>query len=192
MVSLLALTAGKRTINGVIHRALAWGRADAQPARVWAIVDGARDLRVYSTVTQPGARAICLYGDDVPNQLARVAPWLVPVPPESSFGSVLATIGRNVAWGVMLRSDADRTAVAEHFAGLLRAMIPGGRTVLFRFYDPRVLRAYLPTCTAQELAQVFGPNEAFLIEQGDGQQREYVREHGALVIREPHWQHWID
>lgn len=186
------MPSSKRTINGVINRALAQGRADAQPARVWAVVDCARDPRIHSAVALPSARAICLYGDDVPPELARVGPWLVPMPPDSTFGAMFASTGRNRAWGVVVRSEADRTAVAEHFAGLLRAMLPDGRAVLFRFYDPRVLRAYLPTCTKGELAQVFGPNEAFLLEQADGQQREYRREGGALVIREPHWHLWID
>jgi hypothetical protein len=27
----------------------------------------------------------------------------------------------------------------------------------FRFYDPRVLRIFLPTCNAQEVFQFFGP-----------------------------------
>jgi hypothetical protein len=32
---------------------------------------------------------------------------------------------------------------------------------LFRFYDPRVLRAFLPVCKSSELVQFFGPVAAF-------------------------------
>ena len=39
--------------------------------------------------------------------------------------------------------------------------------MLFRFYDPRVMRMYLPTCTAEELAIVFGPVGAYLLEGQD-------------------------
>jgi hypothetical protein len=42
-----------------------------------------------------------------------------------------------------------------------------GRRLLFRYYDPRVLRVYLPTCLPNELETVFGPVKAYLVE-GDG------------------------
>jgi hypothetical protein len=182
----------KRTINGVIARALARARADAAPTRVWAVVDAARDPRIGATVREASTRGVCLYGDDVPIELACAAPWVVPMPPDSTFGALFASTGRGRAWGIVTRSDAPREAVAQHFTTLLRAQLPDGRVVLFRFYDPRVLRAYLPTCTPDELAQIFGPCAGFLLEQADGGQREYVLEQGALVVREPRWDLWID
>jgi len=182
----------KRTINGIIARALVRTQADARPARVWAVVDAARDPRIDAAVREPGARGICLYGDDVPLALTRAAPWLVPMPPESTFGATFATMGRGRAWGVVTRSAADRQVVAHHFTTLLRAVLPDGREVLFRFYDPRVLRAYLPSCTPDELQQVFGPCDGFLLEQPGGGQREYVQESGALVVGEPRWDLWLD
>jgi hypothetical protein len=39
-----------------------------------------------------------------------------------------------------------------------------GRRLLFRYYDPRVLRIYLPTCTADELSTVYGPITQFWTE----------------------------
>ena len=35
---------------------------------------------------------------------------------------------------------------------------------MFRYYDPRVLRVYLPTCTPDELEMLFGPIERFWME----------------------------
>ncbi len=34
----------------------------------------------------------------------------------------------------------------------------------FRFYDPRVLRVFLPVCTHEEAAQLLGPLSCFLME----------------------------
>jgi hypothetical protein len=34
----------------------------------------------------------------------------------------------------------------------------------FRFYDPRVLRSFLPTCTEPECAEFFGPIGRFVME----------------------------
>jgi hypothetical protein len=36
--------------------------------------------------------------------------------------------------------------------------------MLFRYYDPRVLRVYLPTCVTSELRTVFGPIDCFWTE----------------------------
>jgi hypothetical protein len=41
---------------------------------------------------------------------------------------------------------------------------PKGQSLVFRYYDPRVLRVYLPTCTREELRTVFGPIECFWTE----------------------------
>lgn len=42
-----------------------------------------------------------------------------------------------------------------------------GKELYFRFYDPRILRLYLPTCTKTETAAFFGPVLRFLIESED-------------------------
>jgi len=39
-----------------------------------------------------------------------------------------------------------------------------GNRLVFRYYDPRVLRVYLPTCSPSELRTVFGPIECFWAE----------------------------
>ena len=53
----------------------------------------------------------------------------------------------------------------------------------FRYYDPRVLRAYLPTCNSEELRTVFGPIECFRTEdQNDAEHMlEFRFESGKLV-----------
>ena len=40
--------------------------------------------------------------------------------------------------------------------------------MLFRYYDPRVLRKFLPTCTPEQIAAFFGPADSVLIENEDG------------------------
>jgi hypothetical protein len=38
---------------------------------------------------------------------------------------------------------------------------------LFRYYDPRVLRTYLPTCSQQDLGEFFGPVLNYVVEGED-------------------------
>ena len=44
---------------------------------------------------------------------------------------------------------------------------PQGKPLYFRYYDPRVLRIYLPTCKESELKTVFGPVNSFYAEGED-------------------------
>jgi hypothetical protein len=46
----------------------------------------------------------------------------------------------------------------------LRVETPERKVVNFRFYDPRVLRAFLPACDRMEIAEFFGPIRVFVIE----------------------------
>jgi hypothetical protein len=39
-----------------------------------------------------------------------------------------------------------------------------GKELYFRFYDPRVLRVFLPTCSPRETTGFFGPIKSFLLE----------------------------
>lgn len=39
--------------------------------------------------------------------------------------------------------------------------------IYFRFYDPRVLRRFLPVCTPDQLYAFFGPIDYFLFEDED-------------------------
>ena len=61
-------------------------------------------------------------------------------------------------------SAAPFEEIRRHLRRFLRVKDERGRRLLFRYYDPIVLAAFLPTCTAAELAEVFGPIDAFLVE----------------------------
>jgi hypothetical protein len=56
--------------------------------------------------------------------------------------------------------------------------------MVFRYYDPRVLRAYLPTCSIGELRTVFGPIECFWMEdKSPGTALEFRLDQGRLTGR---------
>ncbi len=179
-----------RTINGLIRRVLAQS-APRSRTRVYLLLDAARDPRIHDAINTLGTRRHCIFGD-VPPALARVAPHLVAADTDTPIVSTFASEGRNRSWGMMLRSEASIDDLAEHLYGLVRARLPSGQEVLFRFWDPRIMRAYLPTCTPDELTRVFGPIEAFLIEQGNGEWLTYARTEDRLSTYEPDWSRWLD
>jgi hypothetical protein len=42
-----------------------------------------------------------------------------------------------------------------------------GKPMLFRYYDPRVFRIFMPTCNTAELSEVFGPAAYYIMEDTD-------------------------
>jgi hypothetical protein len=70
----------------------------------------------------------------------------------------------------------------RHLKGLLMVKDYKGRRLLFRYYDPRVLRVYLPTCWPAELEAVFGPVKAYLLEGAEeGTVVQYRVDDGRLL-----------
>jgi hypothetical protein len=132
--------------------------------RVYAILDAARDPRVRPAVLGSGQPHVCLYSGKVPEPILAVAPYLVELAEKSPFTASLLEEGWGESWGVFTLSAATLEELRRHLKRLLKVEGPRGETMLFRFYDPRVLRVYLPTCTAAELGAVFGPVGMFALE----------------------------
>jgi len=157
-----------------VESLLAWVRgALAEPGehgarRLFAILDGARDEQIVPMIRAAGVEARCLFDGELAPALAAAAPYLVALDPAAAFTRGLLARGWGEAWGVLLVASAGLEPLRRHFRQFLRVRDEDGRHLLFRYYDPRVLRLYLPTCTSEELAQVFGPVAAFLLEDSDG------------------------
>lgn len=69
--------------------------------------------------------------------------------------------------GIFLRPHARIESLRRYLRELLIVKDERGKRLIFRYYDPRVLRVYLPTCFTQELQTVFGPIDRFLVEGED-------------------------
>lgn len=142
-------------------------RASQPGMRLYVILDGARDDRVYPNVMLCGLRHTCLYRGELPEVLAAAAPHLVELAMESAFTKWLLKFGWGQSWGIFFTSAADIEELKRHFRRFLKVRSEQGKRLYFRYYDPRVLRAYLPTCTREERDFVFGPVDQFLVESED-------------------------
>lgn len=137
---------------------------------VFAVLDGASVPNLPAGLQQLQAAHICLYRGELEPELAVVAPYLVQLEPETRLTEYVLTQGWGNHWGVFARSRADLRTLRRHFRNFLTVYDPAGKPMLFRFYDPRVLRLFLPTCAAQELATIFGPVDSYLLEDKDANQ----------------------
>ncbi|WP_152051608.1 DUF4123 domain-containing protein [Tautonia marina] len=148
----------------------------SQPSPLSIILDAARDPLILALLTSCPERHQSLYEGPLADQLVESAPYLVSLPSGSSFLETLVTEGWGKSWGIVLSSSSPFDELRKHLRRFLTVKHEGKGQVLFRFYDPRVLNIFLPTCTPSELREFFGPIQWFLVE---GDRVDELRRFGA-------------
>lgn len=150
--------------------------------RAYAVLDGAAipDLPLRMYETQP--RAICLYRGELAPDIAEVAPYLVELFPADAFTDWLLDEigGGGKNWGIFARSRYSLTEVRKHFRKFLTVYDAAGNPLLFRYYDPRVLRKFLPTCDAESLSAMFAGVTSYLAENGATEFLRFEQDNGKL------------
>lgn len=133
---------------------------------LYAVLDAARDDKVFELLAGCTDEKQSLYDEPAAKEWESVAPYLVRFKPGSPFLKSVLTAGWGKAWGIFLNSAAPFVDVRRQLRNFLFVM-DGAEKVYFRFYDPRVLRQFLPTCTGDEYRNWFGPVSSFLVEGRD-------------------------
>lgn len=113
---------------------------------------------------------LCLYAGQSREELADVAPYLFTFPEEGPFRAWLEDASRGKNWAVYVMSEGTLEELYKHFRKFLVVGTEAGKQLYFRFYDPRVLRDFLPTCDADQLREMFGLVAAYLLECGEGEE----------------------
>jgi hypothetical protein len=158
-----------------------WPRGQPASTAVFAIVDSARDDRIFGAVDWTRLPKDCLYSGDLPWQMQMVAPYLVQLQRDDRFTSFVLETGWGASWATFLRTEVGIKQLRRHLRQFLRVRDQAGRRLIFRYYDPRVLRAYLPTCLPAELDTFFGPIASFLMEAEDPEDvLEFRNKNGRL------------
>jgi hypothetical protein len=135
------------------------------PEPLFALLDAARDRRIRKLLKGCRDEVASLY-DGLQGQLLEdYAPYLVRLPPDSPLLEALAREGWGKSWGVYLGSKRPFKEVRRHFRRFL--IVKEDETdedLYFRFYDPRVLRVFLPSCTPRQAGLFFEDVGAYLME----------------------------
>jgi hypothetical protein len=150
-------------------------------SRAFAILDGAAipDLPMKIYEMQP--HSVCLYRGELAPDLAEVAPYLIELIPETTFTDWLLTEGLSgKSWGIFARSPFSLTEMRKHFRKFLTVYDEAGNPLLFRFYDPRVLVKFLPTCDAESLNSLFGRVTDYFAENGADEFMRFEMKNGKL------------
>lgn len=142
--------AEKALLETPISQLLHFFRNQTEP--LYALLDAARDPQVLELLQETTEEYQSLYEGDKQEELAEVAPYLIHLNPFSVFTETLLHRGWGKSWGVFLTSRETFKTIRKNFRFLQFVEDENGQELYFRFYDPRVLRVFLPACNANELS----------------------------------------
>jgi hypothetical protein len=125
---------------------------------VYAVLDASRDSRIPAFVDASGEPYAAL------DAAGKVPAFVVALPREARLLDVLIKDGWSHGWGFYCTSPAGLEELCAHWRSYLFLRTEDGKTVTFRFWDPRVLRALVPVMQAREAADFFGPMSRMIVE----------------------------
>jgi len=96
-----------------------------------------------------------------------LAPYLFRFENQGEFNNYFIEKGWGDSWGILISTKVTFDELYNHFKRFLMVKTDDGLQLFFRFYDPRVLRIFLPTCDTKQLKEFFGPIQSFLLEDED-------------------------
>jgi hypothetical protein len=147
----------------------------------FSLLDAARMLDQMETAQNLNQEYDSFYRGRSEEALDIVAPYLFTYQEGREFARWLASTGWGNAWGICLYTEATLAELHHHFRKFLLVKTEEGQELYFRFYDPRVLRIFLPTCDEEQLREFFGPVNYFMMEDEDPSRAiVFYRQEGKL------------
>ena len=130
----------------------------------YLLFDAARaEMNLY-TAMELNKNYQSLYKGSAEEDLEGVAPYLFTIKENTPFADWYFKEGWNKSWGTLVFANAAFEDVYKHFRKFLMVKTEDGQQLYFRFYDPRVLRIFLPTAEPTQLKELFGPIRHFTVE----------------------------
>ena len=130
----------------------------------YIVLDAARMGMDMETAKELNPDFKCLYQGKTELELAGVAPFLFTYTSNSEFKQWFEKFSVGNSWGVLFHSHLPFSELYKHCRRFLIVKNDGDQEMYFRFYDPRVLRIFLPSCNRVQLKEFFGPINSFIVE----------------------------
>lgn len=149
---------------------------------VYAVLDAALIPKLPQRLAALPEESACLYRGELKPDLQATAPYVVKLRADGELAPWLWGEGWGRSVGIYAVTTLGLEAVRRHFRGFLRVRDAQGNVLYFRYYDPRVLRVYLPTCQAGEISTVYGGISRYVCESESGTEA-LVFPHHRLKVR---------
>jgi hypothetical protein len=143
---------------------------------LFALLDPTRSPRISELLRESVEYSRSLYDGSEGDALSDVAPYLVELPDKRSrLVTSLVTEGLMRRWGIFVTSSRPFNEVRRHFRRFLMVREEEtGDQLYFRFYDPVVLSAFLPTCSPLQLKEFFAELGVLLAESDRGELQRFT------------------
>ncbi|HVE57384.1 MAG TPA: DUF4123 domain-containing protein [Pyrinomonadaceae bacterium] len=139
-----------------------------ETTKLYCVLDGASvpdlPMRLYETNTPN----YCLFRGELEPDVMYAAPYVAILLPGSSFSEWVLSESSGKHWGIFAHCRYSLKEMRRHCRALVNVYDEKGDPLIFRYYDPRVLRKFLPTCTDDEIITLFGKIETLFAETEDG------------------------
>jgi hypothetical protein len=159
----------------------------SQPqTNVFTVLDGASVEQLPQLLWKHKPENICLYRGEQEPDMAAVAPYLVELKYDHPFTKLVCEKGWGNHWGIFVLTpiEVNIRDLRGHFRRFLMVYDPDGKLIYFRYYDPRVLRTYLPTCNSEDIKIIFGPIGSYITEDEDSSNLLRFTPDGEIVSAE--------
>jgi hypothetical protein len=131
------------------------------------LLDAARLKHEMGNARELNLNYLSLYHGRREMNLADVGPYLFAYDQGSAFATWYKQSGWGNSWGLLVNSTSGMEELLNHFQKFLLIKNEEGKELYFRYYDPRVLRIFLPSCDVQQLEEFFGQVQQFICEDED-------------------------
>lgn len=165
--------------------------------KTFVLIDGAKVNNLSQFIYREEEPPQCdtLYRGTEFADLSEISPWLV----ETGINSMLALKcfdeWKHQGAAIVVQANCDFEQVMDHLRGLLKAQLVTGDEVIFRFYDPEIMRGLLKQdSTGEDTSRLMGSCSMFAIQDrrtGEWEyfhnaQPSYERQKEVFSIREEH------
>lgn len=149
-----------------IQQQLWQANSKGQVPIVYAILDGARDQEIERIVRLGSLKSACLYEGQLTYKMSQAAPYLVRLEKDHPQTVEIIRKGWGNSWGIfaITYQGATHINIRHNCRKIARVKGPNGKNLVFRYYDPRVLRTYITQCDINDAEKVFGPISEFIVE----------------------------
>jgi hypothetical protein len=151
-------------------------RLNTRGAPLFAVLDAARTGRILKLLQRSKEEYESLYEGPEAGKLSKVAPYLISLPAGCPDLEHILSQGWGESWGIYLSCGLPFKDLRRHLRRFLLVESEETREQLyFRFYDPRVLRVFLPMCTPAQRDEFFGEIHCFWMESREGELLRFPR-----------------
>lgn len=153
--------------------------------KTYCILDGAAIKDVPGRLYEMAPLHECLLRGELSPDMVHMAPYVALMVEGDDFSNWVIENAMGKNGSLFLNTRFSITEMRSHFRSLISVHTEDGRPLLFRFYDPRVFRKFLPTCDAEQVTTFFGKVDRFLVDSDEPDiLLEYSNKEGELSVKE--------